>query len=515
MTTARRSARILRNTLSNSVGRAVSILTTFFLTPFVLHELGIAAYGVWVLATILIGYGTLLDLGIGSAIVKYVAEARTLNDLPTGRLLVATATRMYVVLAVVGLIMGGLLSTRVTRLVDVGSVPDHDAAIVVLFLSISFAINLASTPTTATLRGLQRYDLTNALTVANVLLTAALTVLVLRAGGGLVGMVAITIPMSLATQVVAASVVRRVQPELALHWSPVSRHEVRRLSGFGATLTVGQLSILLQKRSSELIVATQLSAAAVAPFSLARRLSELPHLVSDQFIKVLLPVASELHSAQDQTALRHLYLVATRVTLTLMVPLALTVSWLAADFLELWVGANYREYADLVVLLVGASVAFTSQWPAGAIFQGMGQFGALSVAALVSGLSTVGLTLWWVGPYGLTGVAMGTLVPMVAEAALFTLPFSVRKLQVAWKDLLRQVVLPLVVPTFACAGVLWLSERWTEQASWLGMTVTSLACWSVFATIYLALPGAGEERRLAWRVLQQLARRGEREQRRD
>ena len=507
MTSAPRSARILRNTLSNSVGKAVSILTTFAMMPFILGELGESAFGIWALATAVISYGTLLDLGIGSAIVKYVAEYQARGDLEAGRALVGTATLMFSMLAVVGLALGVALSTQITRFVDVGRVPGADASAVLLLLSTSFALNLAATPTTATLRGLQRYDITNALSVASALVTAALTVVVLRTGGGLVEMVALTIPVSATTQLIGFVVVRRVEPELTLRWSPASREAARRLTGFGATLTVSQLAMLLQKRSSEVIVAAQLSAAAVAPLSLSRRLSDLPQIISDQFVKVLLPVASELHTARDPAALRRLYLAATRVTLGLMVPLALAVSWLAGDLLELWIGPSYRQHAELVALLVAASVALTSQWPAGAVFQGMGQFGAFAAASLVSGVVTVVLTLWWVQSSGLLGVVAAVLVTATAEVMLFRLPYSVVKLEVSLGDLARQVVLPVGVAAVPCAALLAVADHLTDRPTYLALALACGGATVVFGATYLAFPASRRERTVVLTAARRLVRR--------
>ena len=203
----------------------------------------------------------------------------------------------------------------------------------------SFAIDLAATPATATLRGLQRYDITNAIAVVSVLATAALTLLVLSRGGGVVAMVAVTVPVTLLSQLVAVAILARLDRNFTPRWSPASLSAARSLTGFGLTLTVGQLAVLLQKRASDIIIATSMSVSAVAPYSLARRLSELPHMISDQFIKVLLPVASELHATGDPAGLRRLYLSSTRITLCLVLPLALCVGFLSGDLLELWVGS--------------------------------------------------------------------------------------------------------------------------------------------------------------------------------
>ena len=74
------SNQVLRGTLANYGARFIGIATWFFITPEVLRALGEAGFGLWVLAAALIGYGSLLDLGIGGAITKFVAEYRARSE---------------------------------------------------------------------------------------------------------------------------------------------------------------------------------------------------------------------------------------------------------------------------------------------------------------------------------------------------------------------------------------------------------------------------------------------------
>jgi O-antigen/teichoic acid export membrane protein len=120
---SRRSGRILRNTLSNSVGRLVTMATSFLLTPFILHSVGETSFGIWVLANVLVSYGALLDLGMGSAIVKYVADARARGDAEEAHELLATATRAYAGLALVAVAAGPLLSTVAGKVIAVDQAP--------------------------------------------------------------------------------------------------------------------------------------------------------------------------------------------------------------------------------------------------------------------------------------------------------------------------------------------------------------------------------------------------------
>src|ERR1700756_5666194 len=65
---------IARNVLSNWLALAVTTVTAFFLSPFVVHHLGNLAYGVWVIIMSLVAYMNLLDLGLRGAITRFVSK---------------------------------------------------------------------------------------------------------------------------------------------------------------------------------------------------------------------------------------------------------------------------------------------------------------------------------------------------------------------------------------------------------------------------------------------------------
>ena len=67
---------LLLNVLTNYVAKIATLATGFVMTPFMLHRLGADQFGLWVLVASVVAYGGLLDFGLSSAVVKYVARYR-------------------------------------------------------------------------------------------------------------------------------------------------------------------------------------------------------------------------------------------------------------------------------------------------------------------------------------------------------------------------------------------------------------------------------------------------------
>ena len=61
-----------------------TIIIALFLMPFVVYSLGDRIYGFWTLASAFIGYYGLLDLGLSSAIGRFIAGAIGAGDIGSG-----------------------------------------------------------------------------------------------------------------------------------------------------------------------------------------------------------------------------------------------------------------------------------------------------------------------------------------------------------------------------------------------------------------------------------------------
>ena len=65
---------IIKNVGSSWFALGLNVLVGIFLSPFILHRLGDAAFGLWVLIFSITGYYGIFDFGIRSLIVRYVSK---------------------------------------------------------------------------------------------------------------------------------------------------------------------------------------------------------------------------------------------------------------------------------------------------------------------------------------------------------------------------------------------------------------------------------------------------------
>jgi O-antigen/teichoic acid export membrane protein len=492
-----RLRQLMRSTFSNYIGLVVHLGMWFLLTPFILNQLGSELYGLWVLVGAVIGYGTLLDFGIANAVTKYVAEYRARQDWSSARQIIGTALVLYSGLGMLLILAAALLAPFFA---DLFNIPEADRSVamwLVVLSGVNLGLSIPCATTGSVLRGLQRFDLINLLVVIRTVFAGCLIVVVLLAGGGPVGIVIVNAVATLLIQIPSVWFIRRIAPEFDFSFRGITRSMTRRIASFSSYVFLIQVGGKLESQTDEIVIGAALPVAAIAPYNLARMLSTLPQMVTEQFLSLVLPLASEMDALSDRARLRALFVTGTRITLGVFLPIALVMMVLGGALLGAWVGEEYSAYGHLVTILVLSSMIDTSVWTGGTVLQGMARHRLNAIASVVGGFCNLGLSIILVRSMGLTGVALGTLIPTAVLCLGVVLPYAAYVTQTSVRTMVTQVLVPALAPAVPAGLVLLVIREVLAPASIVALLLSAMAGAVVYVSLYLLSAACGFERHAA------------------
>ena len=506
--------RVLRNVISNWIGKVFLLCSGFLLTPFILDRVGAVEFGLWALANSVMSYGLLFEFGIGGAVIKYVAEFKARGRAEEARALVATALRLYSWLGLAALVLSLAVAPLFPRLFNVPGDLQSEAIWVILLMGVGLATSIPCTITTSVLRGFQRYDVVSLLASVATLLSAIGTVLVLVLGGGLVGIVAVSVAVTIVMQIPSIVFIYRIAPDVPISWRGARHEWVRTVASFSSWIFVMDVAIRVQTKVDVLVIGAFLPISSVTPYALCRGLSEIGQIASVQFIKVMLPLAAELKADDDVVRLRELYVTGTRLTLALFLSIGCVFSVLARPLLTLWVGAGYADHARLVPILVLATLLDTSQWPAATILQGIGRHRPLAIASACGAIANAGLSIILVRLFGLEGVAVSALIAAGVVCIGFVMPYAMRLMRVGALEVLRSALLPSVLPVIPALVSIYAAKRVIGAQSFFTLAIVAGVGLVTYWIMYLGLSASKIERQTcsgfavsAWHYAETLLRR--------
>ena len=257
-------------TAANYAGRLINLGVWFVLTPIIVSHLKSTNYGLWALVASFVAYGSLADLGIASAVTKYVAEYRAHGDNETASELISTALWLYCALAVAVIAVAALIAPLVPDIIRVPANEHATTSWLVVITAVGVAVQLPSNCAIAVLRGLNRYDLINAIGTLAMLNLAVGIVVILVLGGKVLLITALAVPVTLLWLAPTIWLIHRTAPELRFGFHGAQRRHARRVMLFSSALFGIQVASVVKLQSDEFVIGASLPVKAVAPYSIAR-----------------------------------------------------------------------------------------------------------------------------------------------------------------------------------------------------------------------------------------------------
>lgn len=449
---------VLTGTLARYLLLLVNIVLGALLLPFTVRHLGKADYGLWMLAASLAAYLQLLDLGYGNGLVRQLARADARGDEEEMNVVLSTFAVVYGALGLAALLGIALLALVVLPRFP-NLTPDQVStgrwllAILGLRVAAGLPMSLFGAITTAR----RRFALTTSIAIVVVLLQGLVTWMVLRAGHGLVPLVAATTAVGLASYAAYAAAAWRTFPGLRLSPSRFSTAHVREVTAFSFYLFLVGIAIQVSASVPNLVVGAALGTSAVAVYAVAARLAEYQRLLCGQFSGLLFPVVVRFHASRDREALRATLLEGTRLAVALVAGATLCLLAFGRPIVELWMGFGFEgSVLPLYVLAVGGIVV-VAQGPTGNILLATGRHRLVAWVSMIEIALAAGCSLALVGPLGLAGVALGASMPYAVLNVGLMMPLASRSVGLPYRTLLRAAVTPALraaMPATALAALL-------------------------------------------------------------
>ena len=415
-----RLPRPARNVISNWGGSIAYLFVAFFLSPFVVHHLGISRYGVWVLIVSFTGYLGLLDLGVRGTVTYYIARLHTQSKHEDASRLASTAFVIFLILALfvfaISVIVGLVFSLRF----HVQTYLNTNLQTLLMLAGASIGCTLIGGVFGSVVSGLQRLDVVNAIEIGSTILKALLTVLCLDQGKGLIALATIQLISSVLVGISYAWMSWRLYPQLNVHFVLPDRANISLIASFGGYLFLLNVSTYIIMYTDSVVIGAVLSVAMVAFFAIASNLITYSRGFITGVCYSISPWASSLDAQGNREEIELLGLAVPRFATILVLPLVLTFVIRGKTFIGLWMGAKFAVPSGKVLQILSLALFFSAaNQVATSITIGINRH--RPVVFMNIGEATLNLTLSIILAYeiGVTGVAWGTAIASLSSSLIF------------------------------------------------------------------------------------------------
>lgn len=413
----------------------------FFLTPFTVHTLGAEQFGLWALANAFIGYYSILDLGLSGAVFTHMSHALGARDEDEGSRIFSTGLVMFSAIGALVLLITFILAGSVYHLYQ-GHGPT--IALVILICGFQMSLNFPMRAPYGVLNAGSHFETTSWVSIFGALLRTAITVYVLKAGYGVIGLAVGNLIAAVPGYIFILFSVRWKYPFVHLRiFNAWHKATAKKLFHFAMPVLVGQVSDRLRLQSDALIVSFALGLVAVAHYNVATTLVMYYMDGILAIIGVLTPVIAMQKSAGDEAGVRRSFFAGTRLAICTASFVGFGIVEMGHAFIQRWMGVAYTDAYPLLVILTIAM--FFDLWQSTAVSALYATMNQNSYAALnfVEAVANVALSVLLVRRYGMIGVALGTMIPAIFIRTIVQPIIVKRKLGFTVFDYLAQSGLTL------------------------------------------------------------------------
>lgn len=470
-----------RGVFSNWTALAISFVVAFFLSPFIVHHLGVVAYGVWALVVAITSYMSLLDLGLRGAVIRFVSRHYAAGNHAESSRATSAALwlRQWICLAVI--FLGVVISLLVNRIFPIPVELQNAARWAIILSGVSFAVTLYFGVFSGVLAALHRFDLISGISIGQTVVRSAGVVWLLTSGHSILALALWELTVVLAANLFQFWICFRIYPELKLSFRYPDKKVLQDFAGYGFWVFLQHIFGQVIYYTDNLVVGAFVSVEAVTYFSIGGSLIEYMRAIVASLTMTFMPLASKYEVSGEQDKLRSLLQQGTRVAILIAWPIQIALLFRGETFIRLWMGEQYGVISGHVLQILLLSQLFTvANSTSINIILGLAKHRRCAYWAAGEAALNFGLSVFLARRIGIYGVAIGTVIPNLF-VHLFLWPHYICKIVgVPIKEHLLQSWLrpALAVVPFGLACLL--TDRYWPASRLIGFFLQILAIFPLY-----------------------------------
>lgn len=468
----------------NYVVIILNMLVGLLYTPYMLRMMGQSEYGLYSLVASVISYLTVLDLGMGNAIIRYTAKYRAEGKTTEQYEMFGMFLVLYIVIGIIAFGAGlGLYFNVDTLFGATMTVEELDKArIMMLFLIFNLAVTFPMSIFGSIITAYERFVFPKVVNIIRVVLNTAIMICLLEMGYKAIAMVVLQTVFNILTLVINYIYCKyKLQIKIFIrkfNWSFLKEVAIYSFWIF--------LNVIMNKiywNTGQFVLGAFVGTAAVAVFAIAIQLQHIYMNFSTAISTVFLPKVTGMVTKNDnRKEISDLFVKTGRIQYIVMSFILSGFIVFGRDFINLWAGEGYKDVYIITLMFFVTLLIPLIQNLGITILQARNQMKFRSL--LYIGIAVVSLVFQIIlsKKYGGIGCAISIAGALLLGQGLIMNIYYRKKQDLDvlhfWKEILKMSVVPIILITVSMYFLRNVTlDSWVELGGAIG----------IFAIVYIPL----------------------------
>lgn len=437
--------------LLSYVNLGLGCIIPLLYTPIMLRMLGQSEYGLYSLSNSVISYLSMLNFGMGSAVMRYVTKCRAEGDKRSVENIVGLFTIIYSLLAVLVVAVGLFLTAFADTFFSKGLTSDEISRlrILLVLMTLSTAVSFPVSVFSSVAVAYEKYVFRRLIDIAGTILTPVLNLAALFMGTGSIGMAVVGLFIQLLYTpifLVSCSKMLNIHPKFGKPKPGL----LKEIWGFSAFVFLSMIVDLLYWSTDKVLIGAMIGSAAVAIYNVGGTFTSMMQNMSSAISNVFVPrVTMMVVKDASNDEMSELLIRIGRLQYLIISLILSGYIVFGQIFIHFWSGDAYQDaYWIALLTMIPLAIPLIQNIAYNTILaQKKHQFRA--IVYLIIALINIVSTYLVIPYYGIIGAAVCTGISFVVGNGIIMniYYYKVTKLNIPafWKNIGQMTIVPAIM----------------------------------------------------------------------
>ncbi len=491
------------------VMEAVSAL---FLTPIILQYLGDSEYGVYKLSASLNSYLLILDMGVGSSILRYISKYRATGDIEGCKKFFGISNVFFFIVSLVAIGVGVVLVLLYPRLFAQG-LSNEECILgqkLLTIMAIDAAITLGFSAFSNVIVAFEKFTISRGLSISQVILRVVVTIGLLKCGMGSLELVLLTTILNFLCKLVYVFYVLFVI-KLTPTLKAVDIRLIKETVAFSALILLQIIATQINNSVDQILIGALVksSTTILSVYSVGMILSTYFQSIGSAFYSVLMPSTTRFVECYSNEAKK---MTAEMVRISRLAFIILGLIWigflcLGKEFILLWVGVEKIDAYYVAVLLMSAMLFSYTELIGSQMLWALNKHKEQSLLKFIIVVINTVFTVFLIKWNPLFGSSIGTALSIfIGDVILMNILYSKKlgiNLITYYKGLFNGTIFCILA-----AGIVGCILEWTLPSGWLWFMLKGVCVVCSYLVCLLLFGFSASEKELLAGIFRKLTKKG-------
>lgn len=454
------------------------------LTPFIVKSLGTSEYGLYTLIGSIVGYITVMDLGLNNTIVRYISRYRTIKDKEGEQRFLGAIFIIYGIISLIVVLIGIVFYLNIDVIFSnsLNELEIAKAKLMSIVLIFNLAITLPGGAFTAVANAYEKFIFIKALANIKYLFRAVLVFLLLTYSKDSLDLIILdTILNILIILVTYIYVSKKLKFKIIFHIPKINFFY--EIFTYSIWIFIFAIAYNLQWLSGQSVLGVTTNTKTVAIYGIGIMLGGYYGSFAAAINTLLLPRATKISVENNNSKLFTDEIIKFgRINVIILLYILCGFIILGKKFIKLWVGESYQEAWYISVFIMVAMTLPLVQAFGNSILEAKKKNRFKAILSLITlGLASI-LGFYFSKEYGLLGMIIPITLSVFINGIIMSFYFK-KIFNFNIKLFFKKVFLKPILVNIVLVSVLLFMEQYYSNITWISFVISS----SVFTILYILL----------------------------